>query len=66
MPPPVAVSMVLSPAQMERFPEILAVGESLTVIDLLAVLLHPVTVLVTVTLYVPWFGNNITFGIEGF
>lgn len=50
---------------MERLPEIFAVGKELTFMNLLAVLLHPVAELVTVTIYVPWF-EKVTFGIAGF
>lgn len=49
VPPPVAVSVVFAPAQMERFPMILAVGSDLTEMDLLVEPVHPVFVLVTVT-----------------
>jgi hypothetical protein len=49
--PPLAVSVVLCPAQIEFAPPILAIGFAFTVTDRLLVAVHPL-LLVTVTIYV--------------
>ena len=48
VPPPVAVNVLVSPAQMVFVPEILAVGRALTVKERLAVAVQP-EAFVTVT-----------------
>ena len=50
MPPPPAVSIVLWPSQMVKFPAIVAVGNGFTTTRTLLVLLQPLSV--TVTVYV--------------